>query len=56
MWEEKNQVSRIRVGISGKEKDTVVGHMRSESFSALRAEGMCTGITVVRGGHTRCLL
>lgn len=51
--ERENQVSRGR--IAGKE-DTVVGHIRSESFGALGDKEMCAGVTAMRGGHTRCLL
>lgn len=52
----ENQVSRGKGGVAGKEKDTVVGHIRSESFGPLGDKGMCTGVTVLRGGRTRCVL
>lgn len=42
--------------IAGKEEDTVVGHLKSESFSALGDEGVSTEVTVMAGGHTRWLL
>lgn len=52
----ENQVSRGKGGVAGKEKDTVVGHIRSESFGPLGDKGMYTGVTVLRGGRTRCVL
>lgn len=48
----ENQVSRGRDRIAGRE-DTVVGHIRNESFSALSDKGMCIGVTLMRGGHTK---
>lgn len=35
-------MNRVRDEISGKEEDTVVGHIRSENFSALGDEGVST--------------
>ena len=49
-------MNRGKDEISGKEEDTVVGHIRNESFSALGDKGMSTEVTLMGGDHTRWLL